>query len=71
MRADVKRKKGDEIVDNNEVFDAVDLVVTVRNQHDIKEMDRLKIDGQMYIIKFINTAHRSLWKVIECRRLNE
>jgi head-tail adaptor len=62
---------GSQGIDNNEVFDSIRLRLTVRNQTSIVENDRLKVDGKMFIIDFIQPDDTRRWLHIRCSRINE
>ena len=71
IRAYVHRRSGSEEVTNDEVFDVIRLNITVRNQVDVQEMDRIKYFGKMYIIEFIQPDDTGRWLNLRCTKLNE
>ena len=71
LRAFIHRSSGVQTIDNDEVFDVIKLRVTLRNQSDIKEMDRLKINDKMYLIEFIQLDYTRRWLELQVTRINE
>lgn len=66
------RKSGRATVINDEAIDINKIRIQVRNQHDIREQDRIKYNGVMYEIYFlqpVDVVERFL--MIHCTRLNE
>ena len=71
IRAYTYRATGAQIMDNDEVFDVIHVDVTMRNQTDISENDRLKFDGYFYQIEFIQPDDTKRWLLVKCTRINE
>lgn len=71
IRAYTHMRSGRQTIDNDEVFDTIKIRLQVRNQHDIKEFDRIKYQGNMYVIDFIQLDLTTRWLTISCERLNE
>ena len=71
VRAYVFSKKGRQLTDNEEIFDTITIDIKVRNQTDIEEMDRIKYNGKMYQIDFIQPDDTRRWLYLKCERLNE
>jgi len=71
LRVYVHRKYGDTITDNDEVFNTVTVTISLRNQADIIENDRLLIDNDFYYIDFIQPDDTNRWLTVRCTKLNE
>jgi SPP1 family predicted phage head-tail adaptor len=71
IRAYVHKTSGSQTIENDEVFDFIRLDVSIRNQTNIAEVDRLKINGSMYLIEFIQPDDTDRWLLIRCARINE
>ena len=71
IRAYVRDHYGHQGIDRDEVFNSNRIRLTVRNQSDLTETDRMKIYGQMFTIEFIQPDYSSRWITIHCNRINE
>jgi len=71
IRANVLNHIGNKGIDNDEVFNVVRLRITVRNQTDINEMDRLFVFGKFYQIDFIRPDDTNRWLQLRCTKINE
>jgi SPP1 family predicted phage head-tail adaptor len=71
VRAYVHNHYGNQDLENNEVFDSIKIRITTRRQIDVTEMDRFKINGDMYDITFIQPDDTYRWNHIRCLRINE
>lgn len=71
LRSFTSRKSGKQVIDSDEIFDLIKIRITVRNQHDIREQDRIKYFGNMYYIDFIQPDVTERFLTITCIRLNE
>lgn len=70
-RCRVRRKKGREQIVNSEVVDVYTIDIDLRNQWDIKEQDRVKYNGTMFVIDFINPSYYNRWVTLRCSTLSE
>jgi SPP1 family predicted phage head-tail adaptor len=71
VRGYIHYNSGSQVIDNNEVFELIKLKITIRKQTDITELDRLEVNGNMYIIEFIQQDYTKRWQEIRCTRINE
>ncbi len=71
IRAYVHNYIGNKTLTNDEVFSVIRLRITVRNQSDINEMDRLLVFGKFYQIDFIRPDDTNRWLSLRCTRINE
>lgn len=71
LRAFVRRRSGRDQINSSENFYEIRIVVEIRNQHDIEEQDRIKYDGNMYMIEFIQPNYTQRWLTLICARINE
>lgn len=71
IKAYVYAASGKEVVTNDEVFDTINLKVSIRNQVDIIEQDRVKYNGNMYLINFIQPDLSDRWLTLQLTRINE
>lgn len=71
IRAYIFQKKGRQTEVNQEVFNIVTIDVKVRNQHDIKEFDRIKYMGNFYSIEFMQLDNSWRFLMLRCERIND
>lgn len=71
LRSYTGRRSGRQVIENDEIFDSIRIIIQVRNQHNIKEMDRIKYYGNFYQIDFIQPDLTERWLKIHCSRINE
>ena len=71
VRAYVHRNTGVQTVDNDEVFNTTKLNLSLRKQLNITDMDRFKVEGNLYQIEFIQSDDTYRWLTIRCTRINE
>lgn len=71
MNSYTDRRSGRQTVVNDEIFDSISVRIKVRNQHDIREMDRVKYFNNMYEIDFIQPDLSERWLTLHCSRINE
>ena len=71
IRAYIKKKSGREILTNDEVFDTVNLIIQIRNQIDITDMDNVKYKDKMYKVEFIQEDDTGRFLTIKASKINE
>jgi len=71
LRAFISARSGIQTIVNDESFDLIRLIIKVRNQYSIKEMDRIKYNDNLYQIDFIQPDVSDRWLTINCTRINE
>lgn len=72
LRSYTYRKRGRQIINTDEVFDLIKIEISIRNQYDIRESDRIKYFNNMYDITFIQPLdQQERWLKIYCTRVNE
>jgi len=71
LRSYTFKRSGRQGLENDEIFDLIRLRISVRNQHDIQEQDRIKYADNMYQIDFLQPDFSGMWLSITCTRVNE
>jgi len=71
VRAYVYHNSGRQVIDNDEVFDEIKLRLRIRKQISIKEQDRIKYNGNFYLIDFIQPDDTHRWLTLHTLRINE
>lgn len=72
LRSYTYRKSGKNTISNDELIDINKIQIQVRNQHDIREQDRIKYNGSMYDIYFLQPRDvQERFLMIYCKRINE
>ena len=71
LRAYKGHVRGFQTIQNDEVFDINWIKIFVRNQHDIREQDRIIVNGIKYTIEHIKPDDTERWLHITCKRIND
>lgn len=72
-RCDVYFKKAREAIVNDQEIDLYVLLVDLRRKSkvEIRETDRVKYEGSLYSIEFIQPTQDRRWRTLTCSRLSE
>jgi len=71
IRAYTYQKKGRQVEDNMEIFNTIMIDVKIRNQHNIKEFDRIRYMDNFYSIEFMQLDDSKRFLMLRCMRIND